>query len=277
VYDTHELETETVKSKGLRRMIGKAIERTLIRAADAVVVVGDLIGDWYRRAYGIGHVHVIRNLPEAFRGTEGSSDLFQKAFGLRDRDQLFLYHGIIGQGRGVGLLVEAFRQLPGHQHLIFLGYGPLTDLVQDYARRHRNIHFHPAVPPKDLLAYSMSAHIGLAVIENTCQSYYYCLPNKLFEYLQCGLPVIVSDFPEMASIVDRHQCGWKVRVSVEDVVDRIRAITEDELAAKRTAAFACRELFTWERESVKLEALYRRLFPTRMRQAECPRTQKRAA
>jgi glycosyltransferase involved in cell wall biosynthesis len=205
-------------------------------------------------------------MPDAPQITGQPSHLLQKVCSLTGQDQLFLYHGIIGKGRGVEILVEAFRQLPAHQHLILLGYGPLTDLAQDYARRYRNIHFVPAVPPEQLLSYSASAHVGLAVIENICQSYYYCLPNKLFEYLQCGLPVIVSDFPEMANVIDRHQCGWKVQVTVEDVVRQIRAITPDTLAEKAKAAATCRELLTWERESVKLNDLYRELFPTTLTQ-----------
>lgn len=277
VYDTHELETETVQSKGLRRAVGKLVERVLIRAADETVVVGAAIGDWYREAYGLPRVHVIRNIPNAFRGAAQRSTLLQETCGLGDQDQVFLYQGVIAKGRGVELLLEAFRQLPPHQHLIFLGYGPKSDLVQDWARRYSNIHYLPAVTPDRLPWYSMSAHVGLAIIENVSKSYYYCLPNKLFEYIQAGVPVIVSDFPEMASIVDQHQCGWKVRVSVDDVVRQIRAIDSAALAEKKNAVLACRELLTWERESLELKNLYRELFPTLMDCSDSDWAQQKAA
>jgi glycosyltransferase involved in cell wall biosynthesis len=277
VYDTNELETETVMSKGLRRVVARVIERALIRSADAVVVVGDEIGNWYRRAYGIRRLHVIRNVPEGVQGVPRRPTLLQDACGLTDRDQVFLYQGVIAPGRGVELLLEAFRRLSAHQHLVFLGYGELSDLVREQARRYPNVHHVPAVAPDVLPLYTMSAHVGLAVIENVCQSYYYCLPNKFFQYLQAGLPVIASDFPEMAAVIDRHRCGWKVRVSVEDVARQIRAITDDELAEKTRAALACRGLFTWEREYSRLRDLYRQIFPTRIGQEEREHVQREAA
>ena len=59
--------------------------------------------------------------------------------------------------------------------------------------------------PDDLLEYTGSADLGSSLIQNTCKSYFYCMPNKLFEYLMTGLPVLVSDMKEMKEFVEKKK------------------------------------------------------------------------
>ena len=69
--------------------------------------------------------------------------------------------------------------------------------------------FFGPVPSDQVTLYAASADLGIAPIENVCLSYYYCSPNKLFEYLLAGLPVIASDFPEMRHIIDKYGDDFK--------------------------------------------------------------------
>ena len=69
------------------------------------------------------------------------------------------------------------------------------------------IHFLGAVNHNELLTYTASADIGLALIENISISYYYALPNKLFEYIMAGVPILSSNLPQMKKVIDDYQVG----------------------------------------------------------------------
>lgn len=256
IYDTHELETETMSASGMRRWFFKWIERSLIARADEVVVVGDRIADWYRRNYQLSNVHVIKNVPYRQLVVPRPASNLREFAGLKKTDILFLYQGLIDSGRGIELLLNAFRDAPQDRHIVFMGYGSLVDSVKSFEQRHSNIHFHPAVPPQELPRYTSSADVGLSVIENTSLSYYYCVPNKVFEYLTCGVPMIVSDFPEMAALVDAHNCGWKVPVSQSEINRIVARITKSEIESKREATLESRLRFGWEDEEPALLSVY---------------------
>jgi len=146
-------------------------------------------------------------------------------------------------------------------HLVVMGYGALEDEVKEAAAKASNIHFQPAVPPDEVLYYTSSADIGLCLIENTCLSYYYSLPNKLFEYLLSGLPVLVNDMPEQRRIVEEFKCGWVVPESQSEQEKLLLSIDSDQFEARRVGAIRAGESFNWEDEAAKLRELYAALAP----------------
>ena len=262
VYDTHELETETHVSVGVRRWLAKRIEKALLPAAEAVIVVSESIGAWYREAYGLDNVHVIRNVPYARAVALERSDRLRSAFGIKDEEFLFVYQGLLDHGRGIDILLKAFARASKACHIVFLGYGPLVQKVQRSAELCRNIHYHPAVSPGALAQYTAGADIGISLIENTSLSYYYALPNKVFEYLAAGVPIIVSDFPEMARIVAEHNCGWTCPVGEDAVVALVNGMSHDDRLAKRANAVRASESCSWEKEQAPLLAIYAGLIPS---------------
>lgn len=258
VYDAHELETERVGWTGLLRMAGRWLEAALIRQADSVIVVGEMIGEWYRNRYGLKHVSVIRNIPYAVVKVQ-RSNVLRRALHIDDDAMVFIYQGVFSAGRSVELLLRVFARLGEERHVVFMGYGPLEELVKDYDRRFPNIHLQPAVPLKDVLTYTSGADVGLCLIENVCLSYHYCLPNKLFEYLFAGLPVVVSDCPEMVRIVEACECGWKAATDEDALVDLISSMSDVAITEKKKGAAASRHRFGWHTEGEKLIEIYQAL------------------
>jgi glycosyltransferase involved in cell wall biosynthesis len=259
VYDTHELETETLHTKGLRRVIARTVERLLIRFADEVVVVNDAIADWYRRAYGLDNVTVVRNVPVRRERDAKKSRILRDAFGIGEDGLVFLYQGILTRGRGVNLLLDAFAGAGPDRHILFLGYGDLEGEVTRAARRFPNIHYHSAVPPEKIAEFTAGADVGVSLIENVCLSYYMSLPNKVFEYLQCGLPVVVSRFPAMAEIVDRFGCGWAIPVERDLLARLVTSITREEISRRSERALEAGSSCHWALEEPTLLGVYRRL------------------
>jgi glycosyltransferase involved in cell wall biosynthesis len=111
---------------------------------------------------------------------------------------IFLYQGGLGKGRGIEILLSAFVKNSNlTQAIIFMGYGPLEKEITLLAEEHENVFFHHAVSQSDLLSFTSSADVGVLFYENNCLNHYYCSPNKMFEYLMAGIPVITSNLFEI--------------------------------------------------------------------------------
>lgn len=259
VYEPHELETETAGLWGKRQWLARRVERLLIGRADSVCVVNRSIADWYLAHYRLKSVSVARNVPYRSQAEPLRTGLLRKAVGLGDDAQLFLYQGLLAPGRGVDLLIEAFSALSPDKHLVFMGYGELESRIREAAAQHANIHFMPAVPPGQVKDYTVDADVGISLIENVCLSYYLCLPNKLFEYVACGVPAVVSDFPEMGRFVDEYDCGWKTEPDAQALRRLVQGLTAGELAAKRANTRDSGRLYCWQEEEKPLLAMYQAL------------------
>ena len=259
IYDPHELETETVGLHGVRQSIARAVERYLIGFADVVCVVNRSIAAWYIARYQLKKVWVVRNVPYQSEIEPARTGLLRQAVGLGSDAPIFLYQGLLAPGRGVTLLIEVFSELSQGQHLVFMGYGELEGQIREAAARYANIHFIPAVPPEQVKDFTVDADVGISLIENVCLSYYLCLPNKLFEYAAYGVPVLVSDFPEMGGFVDECNCGWKMTPSPDCLRQLILRLTPEEIASKRANTRASRELYCWAEEEKALLMMYQEL------------------
>jgi glycosyltransferase involved in cell wall biosynthesis len=265
VYDTHEFETEVTSARGPVRWLYKTLEWTFIRWADEVVVVSDSIADWYAQNYGIARPVVVRNVPEVPAAGLPSADpaLWRKRFKIPANHLIFIYQGGLFPGRRIEQLIRVFAQAKPDRHVVFMGYGELEGVVQAAAARHANIHFAPAVAPADVLRHTAGADVGLVGVANICLSYYYSLPNKLFEFLLAGLPAIMPAFPEMVRTAEATGCGWTVG---EDDADWLEAVNSLDWSAVNLAQIRAREAaagFSWAREEQKLKPLYQPATPSR--------------
>jgi glycosyltransferase involved in cell wall biosynthesis len=228
----------------------------MIRHAHATIVVSDLIAEWYQRKYRLANVHTVKNIPDTREmNLSPAYDLKQK-FGIPADQVLYIYNGILAEGRGVEILLKIFSQVGPPSHMVFMGFGPLEAEIKDQASRHRNIHYHPAVRHSEIIAYSKTADIGVSLIEDISLSYRYCLPNKVFEYLLGGLPILVSDLPEMGRLVEKYQCGWKVAFDEKAISATIARISTGEIRQKREHVLQCQKHFSWSEEEKKLLSIY---------------------
>lgn len=255
VYDAHELETETNGLRGVRKYLTKQVERALIRHADHCIFVGAAIEEWYVREYGLGNTTVLYNCPP--RQEIVHTDHFRKTYAIPADKPIFLYQGVIGEGRGIRILLEAFAGLADRAHLVVMGYGLLAAWFAEQAARHASIHYHPAVPPDRLLAHTGAADFGLSVIEGSSLSYEYCMPNKLFEYVMAKRPVLVSPTREQREFVQRHAIGEVASdSSVAAIQQAVVRLLERAPAGLRSALERTRNEYCWESQEAKLEAAY---------------------
>lgn len=259
IYDTHELETETNGSKGFRKKLGKWVERLLIKKADHIFVVSENIADWYRDTYDISRPTVVLNSPREQQVEK--NDYFRDTFYLRKDQVIVLYQGGLASGRGVDLLLDAFKKRKDDRVvIIFMGYGALEDEILSAAKSSNNIFFHAAVSPSHVLSHTVSADVGIHAIKNTCLNHNYCMPNKLFEYAMAGLPVVVSNMKEMREFVESHKMGVIYESdtieSVNTAVDHLLCMDLDYLKQNATNAALVN---SWERQEEKMRVVYKGL------------------
>jgi glycosyltransferase involved in cell wall biosynthesis len=256
VYDCHEYETEINGLKGFEKSAKKWFEHKLIRYSDAVITVSDSIAIEYSRLYGIPKPHLVLNCPPYQE--QSKHDFFRARLGARADQTIFLYQGGLVKGRGIELLLEAFSVFDSDTNvLVCMGYGPLEDLIRERAKQQRTIYFHPAVSPDVLLNYTSSADYGIAFTEDSCLNNRYCLPNKIFEYLMAGLPVLTSNLFEMKRLVETEGVGI---VAEENTVDgfrqAVRASLQQNYAAIQRNVFAARKKYCWEEQEKVLKEIY---------------------
>lgn len=265
VYDTHELETERNGLKGVLKRIMKVMERRYIKKVDQTFVVGESIARWYRETYGIESVSVVKNIPPTRAVFQGGTVKLREKYHVPAGRLLYIYQGGFFKGRGISLLLKVFSREDIQDHIVFMGFGEYLEEIEAYCQEYSNIHYHPAVSPDRVVEYTSSVDIGFSLIEDTCLSYYYSLPNKVFEYLVSGIPGIVSDFPDMRQFVDQYGCGWAVPVNEESVYSLVKKISGHPgplIAEKRQNIFSLlnNQTFGWETEKQNLVKVYNEKF-----------------
>lgn len=255
IYDTHELETETVSAGRVRKVLSRWVESACMPFVDKTVVVGEEIGRWYRNAYAGRPVHVVRNTPPRGSDAHRSGRRLRDALGMSDDEMLFVYLGLFGHGRGLEKLVEVFRGIPS-RHIVFIGDGELAPMIDEAARVYPNVHRLPMVPPSEIGAWACGADVGISMIEPVSLSYYYSLPNKFFEYIQGGLPCLINNLPEQRAIVEEYRCGWVAPEEVADLARFVGSIDRTQVESMRAGALAARSGLCWENESRRLCEVY---------------------
>jgi glycosyltransferase involved in cell wall biosynthesis len=258
VYDAHEYETERNGLSKLDRRFSQFLERRLISNANSVITVSQGIAEEYQRLYGV-KAEVIMNCP--IYSEVPSSNVLREKLGIADGAKIFIYLGAIVNGRGVEGTLEAFKSIEDpNMVIVFLGYGTLVDMVKDAASKHDNIYFHEAVSMLELMKYTAGADYGLSLIENICLSYYYSLPNKFFEYIMAGVPVIATNLHEMKKIIEEDGVGHITESNSSDsILNAVNEMAKKDKGAFQTALAVAAKRYSWEQQESRLLNLYANL------------------
>ena len=255
IYDAHELESNR---NGLTKMLGRITlftEKILWRFIDALIVVSPSIQQWYANNIGNKKSEVILNSPVISDiEPEGKTSYLRQRFNIAKDSKVFIYVGILAEGRGIDLLVEAFKREEITSSIVFLGYGEMAEQLQETAMNHPNIYFHEAIPHEKVVSIAKSADIGLCLIQNVSLSDYYCLPNKLFEYCFAGIPVLASNFPDIVNVVTKFNLGTTCDIEEKSIVEAIKSYQSDQIKTN----FDPEDLYelSWEAQEEKLQKLY---------------------
>jgi len=192
---------------------------------------------------------------------------FHSALGLAPADQVVLYHGGLAPDRGIEQLIDALPLLAPDVHLCLLGYGPLLAKLEAAAGRPEHagrLHVLPAVPPGELLDWVAAADVVAMPIQPSTLNHRLTTPNKLFEAMAAGAPVVASDLPGMAPIVRETGCGVlcdptdpaSIAAAVRTILD---APAGERAGYRERALVAAHGTYSWEAQVEVLLAEYGRL------------------
>lgn len=258
IYDAHELETETNGLSGMRKAMYKKFESTFIKSFKQIFVVSPSIEKWYRETYKVDNVATVMNCPLYIDPKK--KDLFRQEFNIAKESRIYLYQGALFAGRGIEIILDAFATINDPKYsVVIMGYGETEDLIKEYAKKYPNIFFKKAVHPNVVLDYTASADVGISLIENICLSYYFCLPNKLFEYLMAEIPCIVSDMEEMRNYVSKHQTGVVcMETTSEELVKSIKAMDNFDFEQFKSKVDVVKREYCWENQESTMIDKYKK-------------------
>lgn len=257
IYDSHEWYAEQGFSKFEKRRWEK-MEAYFIRACDCVMTVNASIADVLKQHHGLRNVAVIQNAVPLYTARK-TDKRWHDIFKLPSEYKILLFQGGLLTGRHLEALVASMQFVQrSNIVIVILGDGPLHAKLQNICRSlalTKRVYFHPAVSQDVLLDYTQAADGGIIPYQATCLNSYYCTPNKLFEFIAAGVPVIASDFPEIRQIVKRYNLGLvgdlSTPIKLATQIERFFHCEEDSAKWRHNIAMN-QERFSWENESKKL-------------------------
>ncbi len=209
VYDSHELFTgvpELVDRPRVRK-IWQWIEAKCLPHISLAFTVSPSIAEHYHQEYGIPF-RVVRNLPVKSTHPEKPEYPISESTPDPNDKPVIIYQGALNKGRGLESAIRAMEFLP-EARLVIAGAGDIEQELKKMASQITtgNVSFTGRLESGQLKQLTRTARLGISVEEDLGLNYRYALPNKLFDYIQARIPVVVSDLPEMRRIVETYNIG----------------------------------------------------------------------
>jgi glycosyltransferase involved in cell wall biosynthesis len=262
VYDSHELFTETpeVIHRKFVKSVWEKIERNILPKLHDVITVSDSIANVFKVKYGV-EVKVVRNIPT--KRDIGQLKTRKELNLPEDKKILILQGSGINIQRGAEELVDAMHYLPQFLLLIIGGGDVIENLKKqtDELNLNDRIWFFPNQTMESLIQYTKNADLGLTIDKDTNLNYRYSLPNKLFDYIHAGIPVLASPLFEIQNIISKYNIGTTIDShDPKHMAGKIEKVLNDEKQFsiwKENLKFAAEDL-SWDKEKLVLKEIYQK-------------------
>jgi glycosyltransferase involved in cell wall biosynthesis len=262
VYDSHELfcDVPELMSAPLKRQVWQKLEKAIVPRLRFCITVNDSIAATFSQRYGV-NFHVVRNVPELSSGFKPKG---RQELGLLSTKKIILMQGSgINVQRGAEELVQAMSGVKG-AILLIIGGGDVWEQLEKLVYKLSlgdKVVLKRKMPLQELLHYTYNADLGISIDKNTNPNYYLSLPNKLFDYIHAGVPVLCSRLPEIEKIVTEYQVGEFIEEHTPShLAERLNAMLNSPKMAiyKANTLRAAAEL-NWDKEKEKLLSVIRSL------------------
>lgn len=260
IYDSHEYFTGVpeLTARPKIQKIWKRIEKKCLPKVDKMYTVNQSIADLYKTEYGI-LVDVVRNISSLPSDIQTKN---RKELGLPEDKEIIIFQGAgINVDRGAEELTEAVKQIDNCV-LIFVGSGDVIAALKSKVKTEKleeKIMFFDKVPYHQLLNYTRVSDLGVSLDKDTNINYRYSLPNKLFDYIHCGIPVLVSDLPEIKKIVTAFEIGTVIsNHQPNEIAKKIEQIFADNNLYQqyKSNTQKAASVLNWQNECRVLEKIY---------------------
>lgn len=257
VYDAHEIFTElkeVVTRPAISRM-WQLIANYTIPKFQFGYTIGHYYAAFFKENYGVDYA-VVRNAT-VLKNTELAS--------YNTKDPYILYQGTVNEGRCFEELIPAMQLVDCN--LIICGKGNFYDKAVALAQQYKvtdKVIFKGFIEPKDLVAYTQNATIGITLFDaDNVLSNYYSMANRFFDYMHQGIPQLCNAYPEYIKVNETYKLATlipdtKISTIAQALNDMLA--NEEALINMRTAALAARNEYCWQEEAIRLVAVYQKLF-----------------
>lgn len=258
-YDTHEYFTGVpeLSRSPFKRKVWKKLEDWIFPRLKTVYTVNNSLRMEYEKEYLLP-LGVIRNVPVKMQVAPA-----QRPENWNGKIILLAQGAGLNTGRSCIEMIDALRFLDNRFHLVYIGGGTAW---KDLKTRRSELHLENRIDmidrmvPSKLRSFTMLADLGISMDCFDEKNYLFNLPNKVFDYLQAGIPIFATAIPEVRQIIDEYQCGvYLTDTTPEFIAKTITALFDDQKKyafLKNNALLASEEL-CWEKEKIKLEEIYR--------------------
>ncbi len=256
VYDSHELfvETPEIANRPFIKKVWSTIEKLILPKLKNCYTVCDSIAEYYNNKYDLSFA-VVRNLPLKVLQISKSNFPFDI-----ENKKVILYQGAINKGRGLELMIDTMKYL---DNIVFvlIGSGDIEDTLKKSvvsAKLSKKVYFLPRKIPEELINYTRLADLGISFEEDLWLSYHYALPNKLFDYIQAQIPVLVSELPEMKKIIETYKVGEIIADrNPKKLANQIEKILNSGKSQYKNQLSRASEVLTWDKESKKIVEIFK--------------------
>lgn len=258
-YDTHEYFTGVpeLRSSPLKRKTWKFFEDRILPRLRTVYTVNQSVKEAYEKEYPRLQFAIIRNVPMTIPVIPATPPVHWQG------KIILLAQGAgLNEGRSCIEVLEAMPLLDERFHLVFIGGGTHWHYLQQRRQElglEDRVDMMAKMLPSQLKTYTPLAHLGFSLDSFEDKNCLYNLPNKIFDYIQAGVPIVATAIPEVKNIVEQYNCGVCLYdVSPLTLSATITALIDDKKryeAYKNNTQSAAKEL-CWEKEEGVLKAVY---------------------
>jgi glycosyltransferase involved in cell wall biosynthesis len=208
VFDSHEIfcEVPELQETPLKKKIWERLEKSIVPKLKYCITVNQSIANWFNQKYKVDF-KVVRNIPDKISVNKIKN---RAELNLPTDKKIILLQGAgINIQRGAEEAVEAMQYIDNAILLIIGGGDAISNLelrIKNLELQHKVVML-PKMKPEELYQYTCNADIGLSLDKATNLNYQYSLPNKLFDYVCAGIPVLASPLTEIKSFIEKYNIG----------------------------------------------------------------------
>ncbi len=250
VYDSHEYFTQTPEliHRPKTQKVWEILEKFLVPKLKHAITVNNILAQIYQEKYQVSF-ETIYNVP------------FYQATKFQEKtEKILIYQGALNLGRGIELMMETMKLLPDWK-LWIIGKGDIENKLKSLAQNQKNIEFLGLIRHEELKNYTLQAKIGLSLEEDLGENYRVATPNKVFDYIQALVPVIVSDLPGLKSILNSQEVGFVLKERTPEKLAELILMLENQEKYRlfQLNCYKAAKELCWENQEKKLLNLYQNL------------------
>ena len=266
IYDSHELFTEVpeLQNAPFKKAVWTKIEKLIIPKLKYCITVNESIAKIFEETYQV-KFNSIRNVPEQIPTNLSNTIKLENI--PKDSFTVIIQGSGLNIDRGLEEAIEAMLLLE-NVHLLIVGNGDVIPkakkMVEDLKLENR-VHFYGKRPYHELMKFTAYANCGLAIDKATNKNHQFALPNKVFDYIQAGTPIICMDLIEIKSLVVKYDIGIVIKDVLPSLIaDAIRELQSNAplLQTYKNNCEKAAKIEHWGNEKSKLEELIYSIYPS---------------